>query len=924
MATTDPLVGRREELTLLRRRLASARSGSGHLVVVSGPAGIGKTRLVEEVALESAAVGWGAAVADGGMPALWPWVRAVRGWPSVRDAVAALVGGAAQHGYGSAEESAAATFTADTAVVDALAEQAASEPGLVVVLDDLQWADAATLRLLDRVGAEIRRLPLLVLGTSRDSSLPADRAAEVLSLGPLSPSEATAYLSTAVEHTDTAAVRRAVELSGGSPIYLRTLAKVAADALRGEADWDGATGSAPELRHLVAAAMRAAGPQVAADVEALSVLGPVLEPDVVAGLLGVDAPSAAIERLLPAVPAGLVEIHSGDRVRFAHALVRDAAYASLSPSRRTALHRTAAELLEPLAVGRDERAGAVAGHWLRAEEPERAVGWAIRAAAAALAAGAYDDAASYLRLALDAGTADRAELLLDLARALYLAGRIQQSADACVQAADEGERTGRTDVVGRAAIIIQGVGHPAVNLRLQDLCRRALRMPGSELALEFRARVEAQLACTLFEREDDEEGARWAAVALDRATASGDPNAELDAVRAYAWRYREPRHDPELTELGRRAIDLAGRTGRPLAALWAHTWRSDAAIHQADMGWAQRELGEMRTLAERTRLPLVRWHVLRREATIAALVGDFGTSRERTARALEVAGDWEDVSIRFTRFGQTLSLAMLRDDASELMAGWTDFIGGVRGYPLVAQTAMAVGMRLAGRPDEALDLYRSLIGRLDEMRTGLGPPALTYVAELAVAFDDPDGCRAVRAQMEDVFAGALALGAGTVAYLGSVGRLLGDLSRTCGEPLAAVAHYEEGLRVDGLLGARPYLALGRLGLARAVCATGDLPRSVELARTSAADARRLDMPGLLLAADAFLTEATAAARSASPLSPREREVTALVAQALSNRDIASRLVLSERTVESHVRNVLAKTGLTTRTELARWYLEQKN
>jgi DNA-binding CsgD family transcriptional regulator len=72
----------------------------------------------------------------------------------------------------------------------------------------------------------------------------------------------------------------------------------------------------------------------------------------------------------------------------------------------------------------------------------------------------------------------------------------------------------------------------------------------------------------------------------------------------------------------------------------------------------------------------------------------------------------------------------------------------------------------------------------------------------------------------------------------------------------------------------------------------------------------------------FLADAAARARAADPLTPREREIADLVAQALSNRDIANKLVLSERTVESHVRNILAKTGMTTRTELTRWYLRR--
>jgi DNA-binding NarL/FixJ family response regulator len=118
------------------------------------------------------------------------------------------------------------------------------------------------------------------------------------------------------------------------------------------------------------------------------------------------------------------------------------------------------------------------------------------------------------------------------------------------------------------------------------------------------------------------------------------------------------------------------------------------------------------------------------------------------------------------------------------------------------------------------------------------------------------------------------------------------------------------------------VAWGRMGLARALSATGELPRALELARAAAADARRLDMPGLLRAADAFLADAAARARAQDPLTAREREVIDLVAQALSNREVARRLVLSERTVESHVRSILAKTGLTSRTELTRWYLQQ--
>jgi DNA-binding CsgD family transcriptional regulator len=936
----EPLVGRGGELAFLRDRLADARGGSGHVVLVCGPAGIGKTRLVEELAAaaDGMQIGWGGAVDDAGMPPLWPWIRAVRDLPGPRAALASVAAGGAQREYSSAEDAVAATFTADTGVVDALAEQSRSGPGLLVVLDDLQWADGATLRLLERIAPEARRLPVLVVGMHRDpagGSLPgaiAHRAA-VLSLRPLTANEAAAMLSASVGEADPAAVRRAAGLSGGSPLYLTTLARVAAEQLRGRASWDDAVGEAPELRHLVAAAMRAVGPEVARAVEALSVLGPEAELDLMARLLGVGSPSAATELLLPAVPAGLVEglSPSSTQVRFAHALVRSAAYASLSPGRRAVLHRRAAELLEPLAVGRDERAGAVAHHWDRAGEPGRAVQWAVRAADSARAAGAPDEVVRYLAFALEAVDrgagdgeihVDRAELLLSLARAEYLAGRIGKSLDACELAADEGERTGRAGIVARAAIIVQGMGDPAVNLRLEELCRRALLL-GDGAAPDLRARVEAQMACALIEVGSLDEAAGWSQRALASAAASGDPDAELDAIRARAMLETIPAFQEEMFQLGARAIELAGPAGRPLAQLWGHVWRSDTAIHMGDMPAAQAEISSMQALADRTGLPLVRWHLRRRQASVAALTGSFDGCRRFAAQAAEIAADWDDQTVRGTEFAQTVCLARLRGDPADLPPGWTSFLDHLDKLPQLAQASIAMALFLAGRRDEAQVLYQQLISSVSTMRRDRLSASLFDLTALAPGLDDAAGCRVLRDVISTAFGRSAAFGSGTVFYAGSAARMIGELDLGCGDYAAAVPHFEEGLRVDSMLGARPYLAWGQLGLARALGGSGDRAGAVELARAAAAEARRLDMPGLLRAADAFLAGTAAEARAEDPLTPREREVAGLVARALSNREVARTLVLSERTVESHVRSILAKTGLTTRTELTRWYLQQR-
>ena len=219
----------------------------------------------------------------------------------------------------------------------------------------------------------------------------------------------------------------------------------------------------------------------------------------------------------------------------------------------------------------------VATHWERAGRVDRAVEWAVRAADAARAAAAYDDASRYLLSALRAidpmahgvGDAvadlDRAELLLELARVQYLGGSLEASVESCEQAATQGERAGRPDVIARAAIIVQGVGHPAINLRLERLCRRALELNDAGGPQHLQARVEAQLACTLYESDGFDEAGRWSSAALSHAAASGDPDAELDAIRARAALVSVPGFSQEMLELGRRAAQLAGPTRRPLA-----------------------------------------------------------------------------------------------------------------------------------------------------------------------------------------------------------------------------------------------------------------------------------------------------------------------------------------------------------------------
>jgi DNA-binding CsgD family transcriptional regulator len=419
---------------------------------------------------------------------------------------------------------------------------------------------------------------------------------------------------------------------------------------------------------------------------------------------------------------------------------------------------------------------------------------------------------------------------------------------------------------------------------------------------------------------DVDGAAPWSHQALADAAASGDPNAELDAVRARADLVWQPGDTEEMVELGRRAIQLAEATRRPLAKLWGHGWLADNAVHRGDMAAAQREMSGLQALADGTGLPLVRWHLLRRQATLAMLSGNFDARRRLAAQAASTAADWQDFSVWATHFSQSVLAALLRGDPGELVPEWVDHLDALPALPPVGQATFAAALFIVGRRDEARALYEPLAQLVADAKSTFTVAALHPLIELAPRFGDPDECRTIRNIIATRFRHSPVIGSGIVAFSGSVDRIIAELDLGSGDAQAAIAHFEAGLRLEAQIGARPYVARGRLGLARALAATGQQQRAVALARAAAAEARRLDMPGLLQAADAFLADASAKAREEDPLSQREHEVIELVAQALSNREVARRLVLSERTVEAHVRRILAKTGHTSRAELIRWFL----
>ena len=941
----ERLAGRDQELATLRRWLAQARAGHGRLVVLAGPPGIGKTRLAEELA-ESARRGgqrvlWGRAVQEEGAPPLWPWRRILGAVGGIGDGAGAT--GEGSGGSARLDDPAGARFRAAAAAADALT--AAADAGdLLVVLEDMHWADHASLFLLREVAAELPGSRLLVLVTCRDSPGDAGPAllgelarlpgAQVLRLAPLGRAAVADMLCTASVTVDPGLVDLVHARSEGNPLYVVTLTRllIARPGIAADADTVAQiAGGSAEVSHLVSSLLRDQDGGCRDLLAAASVLGTDFSCALAAAVRGTS--QEVTGALAAAEAAGLLTRQPGHpgSWRFSHALIRDGIYAGLGEEQRTALHARAAAALEPLAREVRERGGEVAAHLLRAAPDRaslrRAADWATVAATTATSALAFEDAARYLATAqaaaeaAGAGGTERAELLIALATAEYRAGHLTASVRHAVTAADDAERAGRLDLVAEAALVVRGVGHPPVAATLIGLCDRGLADPGCPRAR--RAQLFAQRACAFAELRELRAADADSAAAMAAAAGTEDPATELEAIRARVAALRTPQHRAERLRLGARAIELAAAVGQPLTAVLAHTWRIDAAYELLDLEAVDAEIGHIARLAESTRLPLARWHLLRQQASRAALVGKLSTARDLSWQAHRLAVRLQDPSGQVASCLFAIWLAVIRGDAAEIPADVSDLI---QAAPPLSVIRASYGMALfaTGRTEEAREVYETLRHLPAAGNTDLDTlRALRAMIVLINAFGDREAAQATYDLLCPQVADTGAAGTGTVFVGGSLHRQLGQLAALLGRTEQAVGHFAQAVTINTRIGARPFVTLAHLdwaGTLRARAAHGDFGQAQAMARQAAGEARRLDMPGPAARAEHLARDLEQAIQAAEPLTRREREIAALVSAGLTNRAIAGQLVLSERTIEGHIRNTLAKLQLTNRTELAAWAL----
>ena len=916
MSTAAPggaFVGRGRELDALAAHLTAQDRPSGGVLLISGPAGVGKTRVVDEAILRAA----GPTVVRGYCPAeaappLWPWraalkragVEIARG-PDIEPAAAK-----------------SAWFAALGQMSDALI---AGGP-LAVVLEDLHWADAASLDLLAQVGAVVGGTDLTIIGTVRSPAAQnvAVRLAGLGRYGAVTLTLAPFTLEEVAELVDPAMAPDVYKRTGGLPLLVAAVRAGYASA---------------DLAVVVSGLLAALTPPQRVIIEAAAVLGENVDEHILAAVVAErsgplgrrDAwhDEGVADALAAAWRGGLLAVDAATRsYRFAHALVRDGIMDRLDPATARTLHRAAALALESSADA--DRAGRIAMHWRQAgTDPgtrRAAAQWARRAAANARAARAYDDSAQLLSDALadmsavDGDRVERAEVLIELAYAEYLAGRYDRCLDRCVDAADAAVGSGRGDLVARSALVLQNVTYPQAAEVLSRLCHRALAYPHLEIAL--RARVLAQLAAL---EADSGRVARAEALARDSlalAAQSADPLAEIEAAHAREMTLVHPDDTAERMRLGDLVADRAEALGQPLAALMGHEWRIHAGYMSARFDVVDAAVTAIERLARTSALPLARWHLHRLYAARTLLTGQFTESADHSRRAFVIARDSGDAIAMSMHFAHGVQLAVVRGDAAFLPDGLRDALAAAPSMPLV-DVQRAEVLVLTGSLREAREVYDALCSLLPlPAEHPAWMAVIIQMVELIQRFEDAATAEIVYRQLLPFRPYPGALGTSTVFFMGTISRKLGELAEVFGDRATATELMREALPRNRAIGARPDMALTFLGLAR-LLRDGNRAERAEAA-TLAQDAldlaARLDMPGTVAAAGRLAAQMAADRNQADPLTGREREVAALLAEALSNRQIAARLVLSERTVESHVRSILAKTQCANRIEfVTKWH-----
>ncbi|MDD9967427.1 MAG: AAA family ATPase [Myxococcales bacterium] len=868
------LVGRAPALRALTQHVKGAAAGRGSLCLVTGEPGIGKTRIVDELARVAPGLGVLALVArcpEEASPPLWPIIAALSGVAGDYPEIAARARALTNHDAEADSEATAQNpptedlgrrFRLIEQASKVLADLAAEHPTLLV-LDDLHWADASTFRLLSFLAPELSDMRLCVALTMRNTERPRGgsgqrwlnlmRGAHSFPLGTLD-ADQVAELVEAVSgrrpSSDLAqAIRRA---AGGVPLFVlevvRALTLEHGDTALAELPPEAV--SVPELaRDLLRERIRRLPSQVTELLSRAAVIGESFDLSLLATLTELE-PDALLERLEPAIEEGQLISEAPHTFRFVHSLFRSTLYDDLPPTQRVTTHRMIGRLLEtrPSTV---PHLGEIARHYylsLPAGDHAAVVQHASKAGDAAMRAYAFEDAAGYFRWALEAqafgGTAEprtRAQLVLSLAVAQRSAGRIIKAMEASRRVIELGLQHQLYDLVVAATHLRR----PTVAMAMvpDDVSRQALETvvqgaKASEAAV--RGSALSQLSWLPPYGPDLARSKAYSTRALALAEERGDEDARFEALRARLFSLSGPDDIDAVLALADQMLALQAARPRNRHRADARSARFMAHLLAGQIAEADATLDEVAAAIPGPQWPEATFYCERLRAQRAFQDGNFDQAAARY-KALHKQARRAGVAYADFFLGmQNLHLEVERKGSKAVFTRRTR--RALSEVPNATPAYVASTLWLAAQAGDISFVQAQLphVGDpSDYPRDASYLHRLASLSICAAAVDDQPRSEQLLALLTPYagFNTPDALG----FYLGSVCHFLGLLEITLARPEPASEHLERAIEHNESMGYRAGVVRSLMALARLRLGAGRRAVARELFERALSEAQSLGM-----------------------------------------------------------------------------------
>ncbi len=895
-------VGREVELGSLRACIDDALTGHGRILLLEGEAGIGKSTLARQVVAHALSRGlsvhWKRCHETGGAPPYWPWIQLLRDCVQsspaddlqedlgpAASAIAQLVGEIAQRlpGLGAASdlEPEQARFRLFDGITLYLKKAARRRP-VLIVLDDLQWADRSSLLLLQFLARELGNAALAVLCLYRPIEMAADGAAtaamtalrregEALHLGGLTESEVRDLVTEVSDQKVPATFTRALfERTAGHPFFLVEILRHLNE--EGILYHDGGRWTmrvSPQEMRIPEGVREVIGrrlDRISAGCRELLSVASVLHPEFGVATLaevsgtGAEQVCAALDEALAAQVVDRVPGPVGD-FRFGNELTREVLYESLATLRRAELHRLVGESMERRhAPEIDLCAAQLAYHFLRATPPQgvaKAVGYAIRAAAHAGALMAHEEAARQYEIGLRAleathsgGSPRRLELLLQASEAWWRAGETERARQAALQGVEIARATAAPTELARAALAYGGrsPGLGAVvcdQMVVQLLEEASTRLGDEEKAL--RARVMGRLAEEMTFSNERSRRRQLAREAVETARQLRDPMTLAAVLKNMHWALWTPEEVENRLALADEVVSLADAAGDQAMSFDGHLFRCFAKLELADMAAVSEEYAALTTLTSGLHQPYYSWLAASTRVCLAFTRGLLDRIEPLAQQSLDLGRRAQNANALLFYGAQMAHLLWLRGRFAEVEVFWDAMRNE---YPLLGaslQCALAITLAEQGKEDEARAVFESVA--VDEFkgipRDVIWSQNICFLSETCTFLGDAERA-AILYRMLKPFEGRIVM-LTPAAPWGAAGQYLGGLATVMGEREAARRHFEDAIATLSRAGMRQWLARAQLAYAKLLSEDdnpSDGERALALLEKSAETCRSLDMPVL--------------------------------------------------------------------------------